>query len=111
MNLIKSKQANKQTWASTIQEQQISGKTQKAWCHENNVNVHNFAYWKKRLSSTSIQETTFESGSAFEWASVIVENNTRASRLEIKVGAVSIYLESDYDEQLLVKLIKTLQLI
>jgi hypothetical protein len=111
VNLIKNKQTNKETWVTAIQEQQVSGKTQKTWCLENNVNIHNFAYWKKRMSTTSNQEATIESGSAFEWASVIIENNTSTSRLEIKVGAVSIYLESDYDEQLLVKLINTLKMI
>lgn len=37
-------------WCDLIKEQMQSGQTQSVWCTENDINIHTFRYWKKRLS-------------------------------------------------------------
>ena len=109
MILINSRQANKEKWTTIVEAQQSSGQTQKAWCQENQVNIHKFNYWKKRLTTKSTQDATSEPIGTFEWANVVVENFS--SEIEIEVGSVRIHLKSNFDEDLLKKLIRTLQAI
>lgn len=106
---MNSKQANQEKWTAIVETQQSSGQTQKAWCQENEVNIHSFNYWKKRLTTKSTQEVTSESIGTFEWADVVVENFS--SEIEIEVGSVKVHLKSNFDEDLLKKLIRTLQVI
>lgn len=109
MILINSRELNREKWAAIIESQQTSGESQKAWCLKNEVNIHNFVYWKKRLSNKSFQEVSSEASEAFEWANVVVEDS--ASNIEIEVGAVKIHLKSNFDEVLLKKLIRILRAI
>ncbi|WP_422487372.1 IS66 family insertion sequence element accessory protein TnpA [Gudongella sp. DL1XJH-153] len=43
------KKANQQYWKQVMEDQGSSGLTQAIWCEKNNVNIHNFRYWKRRL--------------------------------------------------------------
>jgi len=43
------KKANQQYWRQVMEDQGDSGLTQAIWCQKNNVNIHNFRYWKRRL--------------------------------------------------------------
>ena len=43
------KKANQQYWKQVMEDQGGSGLTQAIWCERNNVNIHNFRYWKRRL--------------------------------------------------------------
>lgn len=36
-------------WLAKIQEQQKSGLSVEAWCHQAGIRAHNFEYWKKKL--------------------------------------------------------------
>ena len=46
-----SKKANSEYWQQVVLDQSSSGLTQHEWCEQNNVNIHNFRYWKRRLES------------------------------------------------------------
>lgn len=48
-----SKKANAEYWQQIVSDQNSSGLTQHVWCEQNNVNIHNFRYWKRRLVSES----------------------------------------------------------
>jgi len=48
-----SKKENQQQWEIHIRKQRESGLTQARWCEENGVNIHNFRYWKRRISAVS----------------------------------------------------------
>ena len=100
---------NQEKWASIIATQQSSGKNQKSWCLENEVNIHNFVYWKKRLADKPSSEKSQEPLEQFEWANVVVAE--ASSDIVIEVGSVRIHLKSNFDEHLLKKLIRTLQAI
>jgi len=43
------KKANQQYWQQVMEDQGSSGLTQVVWCQKNNVSIHNFRYWKRRL--------------------------------------------------------------
>lgn len=44
------KQSNPEYWEQLLSDQLSSGLTQIKWCEQNSINLHNFRYWKKRLS-------------------------------------------------------------
>ena len=44
-----SKKANPEYWQQVVLNQSSSELTQHEWCDQNNVNIHNFRYWKRRL--------------------------------------------------------------
>lgn len=51
MIFFMSKKANSEYWQQVVLDQSSSGLTQLEWCEQNNVNIHNFRYWKRRLES------------------------------------------------------------
>lgn len=42
----------KNDWLQRIQKQQTSGLSIQKWCKENQIPIHAFYYWKKRLTPT-----------------------------------------------------------
>lgn len=110
---INNKESNQEKWASIIHTQKLSGKSRKVWCLENDVNIHNFVYWNKRLSlnakSTAELEPQNDNIEQFEWASVTVAEE--ASEIVLEINAAKIYLKPNFDESLLTKLIRTLKAI
>ncbi len=51
------KKANQQYWKQVMEDQGSSGLTQAIWCERNNVNIHNFRYWKRRLKDEEDSDT------------------------------------------------------
>lgn len=106
---ILNKEINHEKWTSIIKAQQLSGQSRKSWCLENDVNIHNFIYWNKRLPAKTTTKSPQSSTEEFEWASVLVSEES--SEIIIEINSVKIYLKANFDEQLLVKLIRTLKAI
>lgn len=48
----------KNTWQQRIQKQQDSSLSIEKWCKENQIPVHTFYYWKKRLTQLNCSHFT-----------------------------------------------------
>lgn len=58
------------TWQRHVESWKSSGKTQQAYCDENNIRLHQLWYWNRRLNPKTTADTTQASkqkkyGSAF----------------------------------------------
>ena len=51
------KQGSEQLWRKRLDECAKSGKTVVYWCYLNNVSVHQYYYWKRRLAVAQPQAT------------------------------------------------------
>ena len=45
-----------QQWRKTVQECRSSGKTIKAWCDENQINIKTYYHWQKLVCQATCQE-------------------------------------------------------
>lgn len=75
---------NRQKWTEIISTQESSGMHQKSWCEANNINIHNFRYWKRRLKEMKYISETTES----LWVALTQGSSTVANEgsLSVKVG-------------------------
>lgn len=53
-------QSKSSHWQSIIRQQADSGLTQKAFCHQQGIQLSTFAYWKHRLKSKALSEAHAE---------------------------------------------------
>jgi hypothetical protein len=51
------RQGSEQLWRKRLDDCANSGKTVVYWCHRNNVSVHQYYYWKRRLAIAPPQPT------------------------------------------------------
>jgi len=61
------KKANQQYWKQVMADQGGSGLTQAIWCQKNNVNIHNFRDWKRRLKDEEDSDANYPNP---QWALV-----------------------------------------
>ena len=54
------RQGSEQLWRKRLDECAKSGKTVVYWCYLNNVSVHQYYYWKRRLAVASSQPTAHQ---------------------------------------------------
>lgn len=53
--------ADYKAWEAHIAGWELSGQTQKTFCHEQGLNLNNFVYWRARLKKTASTEKKQES--------------------------------------------------
>lgn len=116
---------NHEKWARYVDAQESSGLPQKKWCEANQVNHHNFRYWRQRLKKedTDINQAVMseptEGDELFEFTRVLIQSEGKNRKTTVTTTAVmvSIQLElrgmvlnipSTYDEAFLLRLIRTL---
>ena len=75
------------------------------WCQENEVNLHTFRYWQKKLRSE------ISSQSLTNWVSVEVEESSYVenAQLSIQVGRASIEVPDNFDPDHLANVLKVVQ--
>ncbi|MGX8796764.1 IS66 family insertion sequence element accessory protein TnpA [Fusibacter sp. JL298sf-3] len=97
------REANKAKWHGLINEQTASGQTQAQWCAENAINIHNFRYWKSRLTSErdKIPKSNFEF--------VSLKPSVKSSKaLTVRIGSASIEVHDAANLSLLEAIVKVL---
>lgn len=94
---------NKDLWQERVEAQAASLLSQKAWCKENNVNIHNFTYWKKRLSEGLKQN---EHSQQFIALSPKVELSPVP--IVLKIGSATIEVHENFNSSLLEDLVSIL---
>ena len=94
-------------WRKHLECWRSSGLTQIAYCRQHDLKVHQFTYWKKRLAQTDVAVTFVPVNlpSGARMASVDRDTSLRI----IVDGDLQIEIRSDFDPQLLRRLIATLR--
>ena len=100
------KNSNHDYWKQVISEQSISGMTQNQWCDQNNVNIHNFRYWKGRLLKKQVDTKEKSVVSQPKWALITESkdtrrNGTKADTISIHIGQVTIEVNDDFSSKTL----------
>src|SRR3954451_8930681 len=93
-------------WEQRISTFKASGKTQAKWCESNDISIHQFRYWMKRIRDHHNTERTNN-----PWVPVVIEDPKPevCDSLQIKVGSVSIEVSPGFNPSLLVEVIKVLK--
>lgn len=97
------REENRAKWQDIINEQTASDQTQARWCAENDINIHNFRYWKSRLSS----ENEEMAGSDFGFVSL--RPTIKPSKaVTIRIGSAAIEVDDAVNLSLLENVVKVL---
>lgn len=99
---------NRDLWISRVEDFRSSQLTQVAWCEQNDVKVGALRYWIGKLSREESDGKSDSELSRFEFASVSIAQES-PSAFTLEVSDVKLLVADDFDEQLLLKIIKTLR--
>jgi hypothetical protein len=93
-------------WEQRIAKFLSSGQSASKWCAANEISIHQFWYWKKRLNAT--QDTVKDSP---KWLSLEMDDSIDDSKTKIvvRVGQASVEVEHGFDPKLLCDVVRTLQ--
>ncbi len=92
-------------WEDRLAAFEESDQPATKWCQENEINLHSFRYWKKKLrSELSTQSLT-------NWVSVEVEESCYVgnAQLSIQVGRASIEVPENFNQNHLANVLKVVQ--
>ena len=103
----------RELWRERLSALSGSGLTQKQWCEQNGVPVHQLAYWKQRLADSGRAGTSV---SGVEWcATQLIPSADSVARdldgkraMEVRVGAACIQVRSGFDPVLLAGVVRAL---
>lgn len=98
---------NREIWIQRVKEFKTSNLSQVTWCRENEINTGALRYWIKKLDSSNIP--TNESSPIFEFASVSLAGSNTSSSIEIEINNIKLSITNNYDEVLLLELIRSLK--
>jgi len=101
-----SKNENKENWLNLVKKYETSGLSQKAFCEKNNLKLSSFRYWVSKASSNPSDKKDYKE--EFEFASISISQEI-SSAIAVEASGISISVSGDYDEILLLRLIKTLK--
>lgn len=99
---------NREIWINRVNDYRFSNLTQKAWSEKNGVSVSALRYWIRNLDEESVVASNNSAFTGFEFASVSVSRDNISS-LVIEINDVKLSITGDYDEVLLLRLIRTLK--
>jgi hypothetical protein len=85
-----------QTWRQRLDECAKSGQSVVDWCYFNQVSVHQYYYWKRRLGSSPPQATAPP-----QWLPVEVVDTAPISAaptgVSVRLGAATIEVSASFD--------------
>ncbi len=89
-------------WMDQISDYRQSGKSLIQWCEKKEVKIHTMKYWLRKQSPVSIesQET--------DWIPCVVEEPSSTS-ITLKVKNVEIEVLSGFQDELLLRVLRTLE--
>lgn len=81
-------------WEQRISDYKESGLTQTKWCEANDVSIHQFKYWSRKIKDYQIMSKANN-----QWVPVIIEDPEPVDdeSLRIKIGVASIELKSGFN--------------
>lgn len=93
-------------WEARIASYKSSGQTQAKWCEANQISMHQFKYWYKKISgpvSQSIHAASF--------TPVFVEAPASQEEfLRVQVGEASIEVRPGFNPEFLAKVVRALKM-
>ncbi len=100
-------------WEQVIADQRNSGLTQSTWCEQNDVNIHNFRYWKNRLkhdenSNHPSSKPTWTLVTASSATTTIKPSEFESGQIDIQVGKVKMTLRNSVAPNLLSDVLEVL---
>ena len=96
-------QDKRQLWEERVRAYLASGQTQKAWCLEQGIPVHQLRYWLRKFKAEHVQVS---SGSG-RWVSLPASIRT-GSGVSLRIGGVILEVERGFDQDVLVDVIRSL---
>ena len=107
-----SQESKQELWVGRLADYAASGLSQKQWCAQHDVALHQFAYWRQRLNGTGPGNETSKAGPA-AWCAVQLlpkDNQPKAnhSGVTVRVGGASIVVEPGFDANLLRAVVEAL---
>ncbi|BES63915.1 hypothetical protein SANA_03540 [Gottschalkiaceae bacterium SANA] len=94
------RELNKQKWQEIIEHQRSSGLSQKQWCEENQVNLHSFRYWVRRLKGIKTETDEVRCVSLDS-----TRNAPAADIVKITIGRASAEVRKQTDKHLLAEVL------
>ncbi len=101
-------QENREIWINRVEDYKTSNLTQIAWAEQNQIKVSALRYWLRKLEDKINTSSNIATSSEFEFASVSISPDN-VSDLVIEIKDVKLCISGDYNEGLLLRLIKTLK--
>ncbi|MES2200430.1 MAG: hypothetical protein V4489_09750 [Chlamydiota bacterium] len=93
------KSIKRQKWKVLVEEWQLSGTSVRKWCREHKISNSAFHYWKARfLPVAKSRQSSF-----------VELHEEKRSRIEMEFGGIKVYVEDDFDENLLVRCLRALK--
>lgn len=89
-------------WSGQISEYRKSGETLVKWCEKNDIKIHTMKYWLRKQSPVSQEKPETA------WVSCMVEEPVR-NTITLKVKNVEIEVMSGFQDELLLKVLRTLE--
>lgn len=88
-------------WTDQINDYRESGETLVQWCEKKDIKIHTMKYWLRKQSPVSkkSQETA--------WVSCLVEEPS-SDTITLKIKNVEIEVMSGFQDELLLKVLRTL---
>src|SRR5690348_697167 len=92
-------------WEQRIAVFKANGQTQAKWCEANDLKLHQFKYWLKRIADSNSTQT-----SNTQWTSITIEEAAEVinEALHVKVGKASIEVKPGFNTTLLADVVRTL---
>jgi hypothetical protein len=91
-------------WEDRLAAFKDSGQSAPKWCASQGFNIHQFRYWKKKLSNSPVNTTS-------RWLPVEIDNygsDESNSTLRIKIKQATIEISPGFDPTLLKSVVRTL---
>ena len=105
----RSNQELRKEWERWISIYRSSGQTQTNWCKANDLSIHQFKYWLKRIEGPKPRLTT----TSPQWVPVELEDSnvedTNNEALQVKVGLASVEVKPGFNQSHLKEVIKVLK--
>ena len=98
---------NRELWIKRVEEHKSSGLSQKIWCEENGIKPTSLRYWVMKLNKN--QSITELNDTSIEFASVSITEEQIFPTVVLEIKDIKLSVFNNYDEILLLKLIKTLR--
>ena len=102
-----SMESKQELWVGRMADYAASGLSQKQWCAQHDVVLHQFTYWRHRLNGTGAKSQTSKAAPA-AWCAVQLVPGARNPGVTVRVGEASVVVELGFDANLLRAVVEAL---
>jgi hypothetical protein len=96
------RRVNEQKWRERIHSWEESGQAPMAWCRQNNIAYHRFAYWRQRVNGSPKSEPS----RFIELPQELCQDHVG---LKIEIGGASLTVDREFDEETFLKVVRSLR--